>query len=44
MVCLLGAANLFYFAYRLPLWNPRAPILSTLLLGVERCGTFMLVL
>lgn len=33
-----------YFSYRIPLWNPAAPIMSTLLLCAEMFGTLTLVL
>ena len=29
---------MFYFAYRLPLWNPDAPVMASLLLSV--CSSF----
>ncbi|HKX37007.1 MAG TPA: glycosyltransferase [Rhizorhapis sp.] len=38
------ATSIFYFAYRLPLWNPEAPILASLLLLAELFGVFTLVL
>ncbi|WP_066560794.1 glycosyltransferase [Croceicoccus bisphenolivorans] len=33
-----------YFTYRIPLWNPAAPLLSTLLLAAELFGTLTLAL
>lgn len=36
--------SIVYFAYRLPLWNPQHPVLSSLLLGAELFGTLTLFL
>lgn len=38
------ATSIFYFAYRLPLWNPEAPVLASLLLLAELFGVFTLIL
>lgn len=37
---MLVVTGLLYFVYRIPLWNPAAPVLSSLLLGVELFGVF----
>lgn len=36
--------SLVYFGYRIPLWNPSAPIMSSLLLAAEIFGTLTLAL
>ncbi|WP_221794635.1 glycosyltransferase [Aquisediminimonas sediminicola] len=38
------AITIGYFAYRLPLWNPAAPIISTLMLVAELFGVMTLLL
>lgn len=43
-LCLFAVLTCVYFAYRIPLWNPEHPVLSSLLLGAELFGTFTLVL
>jgi cellulose synthase (UDP-forming) len=39
-----GLLTLAYFAYRIPLWNPQAPILSGLMLAAEVFGVLTLAL
>jgi len=38
------AMTVVYFSYRIPLWNPAAPVLSGLLLAAELFGTFTVLL
>ena len=38
------AITIGYFAYRVPLWNPTAPIISTLILAAELFGVMTLLL
>lgn len=38
------ATTIAYFVYRIPLWNPRAPIFSSLMLAAELFGTMTLLL
>lgn len=42
--CTFAAISLAYFAYRIPLWNPDAPVIASLLLAAELFGVFTLVL
>src|SRR5215203_4986021 len=44
IVGLFATLTVVYFAYRVPLWNPAAPVLSTLLLFAEVFGTLTLAL
>lgn len=36
--------TVIYFSYRIPLWNPAAPVMSSVLLGAELFGTMTLAL
>lgn len=43
-VIVFGPISLVYFGYRIPLWNPAAPMMSSLLLAAEIFGTLTLAL
>ena len=44
LVVFFAVASVVYFDYRIPLWNPASPLLSSLLLGAELFGTLTLAL